>query len=79
MQVLFPEIKPYARHELSVTGAHTLYVDEAGNAEGIPVLFVHGGPGALVMRVRAASMTPNTIVLSHSINEAAAVRRPMVS
>ncbi|MDB0061106.1 prolyl aminopeptidase, partial [Gammaproteobacteria bacterium] len=45
MQVLFPEIKPYARHELSVTGAHTLYVDEAGNAEGIPVLFVHGGPG----------------------------------
>jgi len=45
MQVLFPEIKPYARHELSVTDAHTLYVDEAGNAEGIPVLFVHGGPG----------------------------------
>ena len=45
MQVLFPELKPYARRELSVSDVHTLYVDEAGNAEGIPVLFVHGGPG----------------------------------
>ena len=45
MQVLFPELKPYARHELRVSAVHTLYVDEAGNAEGIPVLFVHGGPG----------------------------------
>ncbi|MDF1766643.1 MAG: prolyl aminopeptidase [Gammaproteobacteria bacterium] len=45
MQVLFPEIKPYARHELRVSDTHTLYVDEAGNADGIPVLFVHGGPG----------------------------------
>ena len=36
MQVLFPEIKPYARHELGVSDIHTLYVDEAGNADGIP-------------------------------------------
>ena len=45
MQVLFPELKPYARHELSVSSLHTLYVDEAGNPDGIPLLFVHGGPG----------------------------------
>lgn len=45
MQVLFPEIKPYKRHQLKVSDIHELYVDEAGNPEGIPILFVHGGPG----------------------------------
>ena len=46
MLVLFPEIKPYKRHQLKVSETHGLYLDEAGNADGIPVLFVHGGPGA---------------------------------
>jgi len=45
MQLLYPEIKPYARHELAVDDIHTLYLDESGDPEGIPVLFVHGGPG----------------------------------
>lgn len=45
MQVLFPEIKPYKRHQLKVSDLHELYLDEAGNPAGIPVLFVHGGPG----------------------------------
>ena len=46
MQTLYPEIKPYARHELAVDAPHVLYVDESGSADGLPVLFVHGGPGA---------------------------------
>ncbi|MDA1371267.1 MAG: prolyl aminopeptidase [Proteobacteria bacterium] len=46
MHVLFPEIKPYKRQLLKVSEIHELYVDEAGNPDGIPVLFVHGGPGA---------------------------------
>ena len=46
MLPLYPEIKPYARHELKVDDAHTLYVDESGELDGIPVLFVHGGPGS---------------------------------
>ena len=45
MFVLFPEIKPYKRHQLKVSNIHELYVDEAGNPDGLPVLFVHGGPG----------------------------------
>lgn len=45
MQTLYPEIKPYARHELAVEAPHVLYVDESGSPEGLPVLFVHGGPG----------------------------------
>ena len=46
MQTFYPEIKPYQRHQIAVEAPHELYVDESGNPQGIPVLFVHGGPGA---------------------------------
>lgn len=46
MQILYPEIKPYARHDLAVDDIHTLYVEECGDPDGIPLLFIHGGPGA---------------------------------
>ena len=46
MQTLFPQIKPYARHDLAVDGPHVLYVDESGSPDGLPVVFVHGGPGS---------------------------------
>jgi proline iminopeptidase len=45
MQILYPEIKPYKRHQFRVSDLHELYIDEAGNPAGVPVLFVHGGPG----------------------------------
>lgn len=45
MLPLYPEIKPFARHRLAVDAPHELYIDESGDPEGIPVLFVHGGPG----------------------------------
>jgi len=43
---LFPEIEPYATHRLAVEAPHVLHIEECGNPEGLPVLFVHGGPGA---------------------------------
>jgi proline iminopeptidase len=46
MQVLYPEIEPYVRHSLSVDHPHQLYIEECGNPNGIPVVFLHGGPGA---------------------------------
>jgi len=46
MQTLYPAIKPYATHNLAVEKPHVLYIEECGNPEGTPVLFVHGGPGA---------------------------------
>jgi proline iminopeptidase len=45
MQILFPELKPYKRHQVKVTDKHELYVDEAGNVAGMPILFIHGGSG----------------------------------
>ena len=46
MRILFPEIKPYATQRLAVDELHNLYVEECGVAHGLPVLFLHGGPGA---------------------------------
>lgn len=46
MDVLYPSIEPYIRHTLAVDAPHRLYVEECGNARGIPVVFLHGGPGA---------------------------------
>jgi proline iminopeptidase len=46
MMTLYPEIKPYTSHRLAVDPPHELYIEECGNPDGIPVLFVHGGPGA---------------------------------
>jgi proline iminopeptidase len=43
---LYPPIKPYAIHQLAVDEGHSLYVEECGNPSGLPVLFLHGGPGA---------------------------------
>jgi proline iminopeptidase len=45
MRKAFPAIRPYQTHSVEVTAPHVLYVEESGNPEGIPVLFVHGGPG----------------------------------
>jgi len=43
---LYPEIHPYQQQFLQVDERHRLYVEESGNSDGIPVVFLHGGPGA---------------------------------
>ncbi len=46
MLTLYPDIKPYVNHTLAVDARHTLHIEECGNPEGLPVVFVHGGPGS---------------------------------
>ncbi|MFC5524369.1 prolyl aminopeptidase [Rhodanobacter ginsengisoli] len=46
MRELYPEIEPYRTHRLAVDALHTLHVEECGNPAGLPVVFLHGGPGA---------------------------------
>ena len=43
---LFPPIEPYATGKLAVDARHTLYWEQSGNPQGLPVVFLHGGPGA---------------------------------
>ncbi len=46
MRSLYPPIKSYVAHTLAVDPPHVLHVEESGNPQGIPIVFVHGGPGA---------------------------------
>jgi proline iminopeptidase len=44
---LFPPIRPYTTHRLKVQEEqHELYIEECGKPDGLPVVVVHGGPGA---------------------------------
>lgn len=46
MKTLYPEIEPFSHGFLRVSDLHEIYYETAGNPNGIPVLFLHGGPGA---------------------------------
>ena len=43
---LYPKIAPYHEFTLAVSSLHTLWIEECGNPKGLPVVFLHGGPGA---------------------------------
>ena len=45
MRDFYPEIEAYNTGHLKVSDIHSLYYEEAGNPNGKPVVFVHGGPG----------------------------------
>lgn len=45
MRELYPEIEPFRTRHLAVDDRHTLHVEECGNPDGLPVVFLHGGPG----------------------------------
>ena len=42
---LFPPLQVNRSGMLPVDDRHTLYWEECGNPQGVPVLFLHGGPG----------------------------------
>nr|WP_242467252.1 prolyl aminopeptidase [Thiocapsa imhoffii] len=46
MTDLYRPIEPFATQTLEVGDGHRLYVEECGRRDGIPVVFLHGGPGA---------------------------------
>ena len=43
---LYPEIEPFNKNHLKVGNLHQIYYEECGNPDGIPVVFLHGGPGS---------------------------------
>lgn len=49
MKTLYPPIDAYDSGSLPVSTLHTLYYEQAGNPEGKPVVFLHGGPGGGIM------------------------------
>ncbi|HEV2761972.1 MAG TPA: prolyl aminopeptidase [Pyrinomonadaceae bacterium] len=45
MRTLYPPIEPYETGRLQVSPVHNLYYEQSGNPDGLPVVFLHGGPG----------------------------------
>lgn len=44
MKPLYPEIEPFNSFFLKTETLHSIYVEQCGNPDGLPVLFLHGGP-----------------------------------
>jgi proline iminopeptidase len=42
---LYPELEPFAT-DVIVNDSHSVYFEQAGNKKGIPIIFLHGGPGS---------------------------------
>jgi proline iminopeptidase len=46
LKTLFPSIEPFATQWLETGDGHEVYVEQVGNPNGTPVIFLHGGPGS---------------------------------
>ncbi|NVN13046.1 prolyl aminopeptidase [Nguyenibacter vanlangensis] len=44
-RTLYPPIEPYAHGHLDTGDGHQVYWELCGNPDGVPVVFLHGGPG----------------------------------
>jgi len=42
---LYPKISVYRQEWFRVDDVHQIYIEQSGNPEGIPVVYLHGGPG----------------------------------
>ncbi len=43
---LFDAIEPYKEFRLMVSDIHELFVEQCGSPDGVPIVFLHGGPGS---------------------------------
>ncbi len=46
MKPLYPQLEPYSSFALEVDNMHRIYVEQCGNPEGLPVIYLHGGPAS---------------------------------
>ena len=46
MRTLYPPIDPHASGMLDTPDVHRIYWETSGDDDGVPVVFVHGGPGS---------------------------------
>lgn len=56
---LFPAITPYSSGYLAVEEPHEIYWEQSGNPDGVPIVMLHGGPGAGTSPVHRQFFDPN--------------------
>ncbi|MBL4837241.1 MAG: prolyl aminopeptidase [Kordiimonadaceae bacterium] len=57
-RTLYPPIEPYASDNLTVDGGHRIYVEQSGNPDGKPIVFIHGGPGGGTSSIQRRFFNP---------------------
>ena len=55
----FEPIEPFNVFKLNVSNLHTIHVEESGNQNGKPVIFLHGGPGGGTEPIYRQYFDPN--------------------
>ncbi|SFN41813.1 proline iminopeptidase [Roseovarius lutimaris] len=45
VQYLYPPVEPFDRQMMDVGDGHSIYVEQSGRRDGLPVVVFHGGPG----------------------------------
>lgn len=45
MRELYPAIEPFKTEHLKASPLHEIYIEQCGNPDGQPIIFLHGGPG----------------------------------
>ena len=56
---LYPEIEPLASGHLNLDPIHEMYWEVSGKSDGVPVVFLHGGPGAGASPIHRRFFDPN--------------------
>lgn len=56
---LFPPLEPFDQGTLDLDGLHKMYWEQSGNPGGVPVVFLHGGPGAGASPTHRRFFDPN--------------------
>ena len=56
---LYPPIEPFQTGMLALDGNHRMYWEQSGYPGGLPVLFLHGGPGAGATAVHRRFFDPS--------------------
>ena len=57
---LYPPIDPFDQRMMDVGDGHSIYVEQCGNPNGIPVVILHGGPGGGCSPAMRRYFDPNT-------------------
>ena len=74
---MYPIEEPLRSGMLQVSALHQIYWEESGNPDGIPVIFLHGGPGAgRVAQVPGFFQPGKNTASSSSTSAAAAAPSP---
>ena len=56
---LFADIELRDRGRISLDNGHEMYGEESGRSDGVPIVFLHGGPGAGTMPVHRRFFDPD--------------------